>query len=95
MDRVEEVVNFALDDDMYVIINVHHDTGTNGWLKASNTNIAAKRHGLKNMAADSSPLKIMMKGLCLKASMKLLMMTMNGMHHLLQILKQHILQLTH
>ena len=25
MDRVEEVVNWALDEDMYVIINIHHD----------------------------------------------------------------------
>lgn len=49
MDRVEEVVNFALDDDMYVIINVHHDTGTNGWLKASNTNIAAKKARFKKI----------------------------------------------
>jgi endoglucanase len=25
MDRVEQVVNYALDEDLYVIINVHHD----------------------------------------------------------------------
>lgn len=29
LDRVEEVVNYALDDDMYVIINIHHD---NTWV---------------------------------------------------------------
>lgn len=28
MDRVEEVVNYALSCDMYVIINMHHDGGT-------------------------------------------------------------------
>ncbi len=39
MDRVEEVVNYVLDNDMYCIINVHHDTGENGWLKASETNL--------------------------------------------------------
>lgn len=35
MDRVEEVVNYVLDEDLYCIINVHHDTGEKGWLRAS------------------------------------------------------------
>lgn len=39
MDRVEEVVNYVLDNDMYCIINVHHDTGMDGWLRASRTNL--------------------------------------------------------
>lgn len=39
MDRVEEVINYVLDDDMYCILNVHHDTGEKGWLRASSTNI--------------------------------------------------------
>lgn len=39
MDRVEEVVNYVLDDDLYCIINVHHDTGEKGWLRASTTNL--------------------------------------------------------
>lgn len=36
LDRVEEVVNYALDEDMYAIINVHHDTGGSeeAWLRA-------------------------------------------------------------
>jgi len=42
MDRVEEVVNYVLDNDMYCIINVHHDTGENGWLKATGDNLAQK-----------------------------------------------------
>lgn len=42
MDRVEEVVNYVLDNDMYCIINVHHDTGEKGWLRASSKNIDAK-----------------------------------------------------
>ena len=42
MNRVEEVVNYVLDDDMYCIINVHHDTGENGWLKANSTNLETK-----------------------------------------------------
>lgn len=43
MDRVEEVVNYVLDNDMYCIINVHHDTGEKGWLRASSKNIDVKK----------------------------------------------------
>ena len=41
MNRVEEVVNFALDAGLYVIINVHHDTGAGdgAWLAADLSNI--------------------------------------------------------
>lgn len=35
MDRVREVVDMVLSEGMYCIINVHHDTGTHGWLHAS------------------------------------------------------------
>ena len=28
MDRVQEVVDYAYDNDMYIILNVHHDNGT-------------------------------------------------------------------
>ena len=40
MSRVEEVVNYVLDQGMYCIINVHHDTGTEGWLMATTTNFS-------------------------------------------------------
>jgi endoglucanase len=33
LDRVEEVVNYALDNDMYVILNTHHEDAA--WLKPS------------------------------------------------------------
>lgn len=39
MDRVQEVVDYVMKDDMYCIINVHHDTGAKGWLRASDTNL--------------------------------------------------------
>ena len=39
MNRVEQIVNYVLDDDMYCIINVHHDTGEKGWLKANSKNL--------------------------------------------------------
>lgn len=34
LNRIETVVNYILDNDMYCIINLHDDTGANGWLKA-------------------------------------------------------------
>ena len=39
MDRVEEVVKWAYDEDMYVILNVHHDTAdrTDAWVQADTT----------------------------------------------------------
>ena len=40
MARVEEVVNSVLAQGMYCIINVHHDTGTEGWLMATTTNFS-------------------------------------------------------
>ena len=38
MDRVEEVVKYGLDAGLYVILNVHHDTGGE-WLAADLSNI--------------------------------------------------------
>lgn len=43
MNRVEEVVNYVLDEGMYCILNMHHDTGTPGvgqagWLCANTEN---------------------------------------------------------
>ena len=35
MDRVEQIVNYVLDEGLYCILNVHHDTGTDGWMRAS------------------------------------------------------------
>lgn len=47
MDRVEEVVNYVLDNDMYCIINVHHDTGEKGWLRASSKDYDTKKEKFK------------------------------------------------
>lgn len=43
MARTKEIVDYAIDDNTYVIINMHHDTGTNGWLKASDNNLEWKK----------------------------------------------------
>ena len=37
MTRVEEIVNYILGAGMYCILNVHHDTGEQGWLRADAT----------------------------------------------------------
>ena len=37
LQRVKEVVDYVLNNNMYCIINVHHDTGASGWLKADST----------------------------------------------------------
>lgn len=47
MNRVEEVVNYVLDNDMYCIINVHHDTGEKGWLKVSSKDLEVKKERFK------------------------------------------------
>ncbi len=41
MNRVKEVVDYVIDNDMYCILNVHHDVGGNSWLKASDANVTA------------------------------------------------------
>ncbi len=61
MSRVREVVDYAYDDGMYVILNVHHDTGENGgdkvaWIMAENSNYdsaKAKFAGLWTEIADT------------------------------------------
>lgn len=41
MNRVEEVVNYALNAGLYCILNMHHDTGSGGWVRADLANIDA------------------------------------------------------
>lgn len=35
LDRVQEVVDYVISQDLYCILNVHHDAGADGWLEAS------------------------------------------------------------
>lgn len=37
LKRIGQVVQYGLDNDLYVIINVHHDTGNQGWIYADKT----------------------------------------------------------
>lgn len=34
LKRVNEIVDYVIDEGMYCILNIHHDTGTHGWLNA-------------------------------------------------------------
>lgn len=43
MARVKEVVDYVIDNDMICIINVHHDTGSDGWLRASTKDYEKKQ----------------------------------------------------
>ena len=45
MARVQEVVDYVIDEGMYCILNVHHDTGTysTAWIKASMDNYYKKK----------------------------------------------------
>lgn len=55
MNRVEEVVNYALNAGLYCIVNVHHDTGDGGWVCADLANIESiceKFAGLWTQIAD-------------------------------------------
>lgn len=38
LNRVEEVVDWVLQNNLYCIIDIHHDTGNDGWIKASEAN---------------------------------------------------------
>ena len=61
MARVKEVVSYVLDEGMYCILNVHHDTGTasTGWLKADQdvyTAVKARYCGLwRQIASEFEP----------------------------------------
>ena len=52
LDRVEQVVGYALEKDMYVIINVHHDTGMDlsyKWIAADPDTIEEDRANLTSL----------------------------------------------
>ena len=43
LDRVEQVVDWVLKYDMYCIIDVHHDTGNQGWIMSSESSYTKNR----------------------------------------------------
>lgn len=49
LDRVQEVVDFVIDNDMYCIINIHHDTGENRWINADPDKFDEMSERLRNL----------------------------------------------
>ena len=49
LNRVGTVVSQALEQDLYVIIDIHHDTGNDGWIRASETNYNENEERVRNM----------------------------------------------
>lgn len=47
--RVSEVVSMVIDNGMYCIVDIHHDTGNDGWIKASKSNYNDNRDKVANM----------------------------------------------
>lgn len=43
LDRVQEVVDYIIDADLYCVLNVHHDGGGEGWIVASDE--CVKKYG--------------------------------------------------
>ncbi len=42
LDRVQEVVDYIIDADLYCVLNVHHDGGSDGWLEGSAACLSSK-----------------------------------------------------
>lgn len=49
LSRVQEVVDMALKYDLYCVIDIHHDTGNDGWIRASSDSYAANHDRVENM----------------------------------------------
>ncbi|SKB64112.1 endoglucanase [Lachnospiraceae bacterium] len=52
LKRVGTVVDQALSEDLYVIVDIHHDTGNDGWIRASDTNYADNEERVTNMISQ-------------------------------------------
>ena len=60
MKRVKEVVDYVIDNGMYCLLNVHHDTGADGgtfksWIKASGANYTANNEMLDEKNTWNEP----------------------------------------
>ena len=49
MARVTEVVDYILEDDLYCIVNVHHDTGDKGWIRATAANFEENKDAVAQL----------------------------------------------
>lgn len=49
LSRVREVADWIINNDMYCIIDIHHDTGNDGWIMASSDNYEENHERVINM----------------------------------------------
>ena len=49
LNRVKEVATWIIQNDMYCIVDIHHDTGNSGWIMASSGNFEGNRDRVANM----------------------------------------------
>ena len=49
LGRVEEVVGWVVKYDLYCIVDIHHDTGNDGWIRASKENFKQNSLRVTNM----------------------------------------------
>lgn len=54
MNRVQEIVDYVIDNGMYCILNVHHDTGADSddvthWIKADETNYSKNKEKFESL----------------------------------------------
>lgn len=51
MDRVQEIVDYVVDNDMYCILNVHHDTGSaeTAWIRADADNYSENKEKYESL----------------------------------------------
>lgn len=52
LDRVAEVVQYVLDNQMICIIDIHHDTGASGWIQADLDNYQTNQTIVTTMITD-------------------------------------------
>ena len=49
LNRVGEVVDYVINNGMYCIVDIHHDTGNEGWIKATSNNYNSNKSIVTNM----------------------------------------------
>ncbi|WP_026665751.1 glycoside hydrolase family 5 protein [Butyrivibrio sp. FC2001] len=49
LDRVAEVVDMVIAHNMYCIIDIHHDTGNDGWIRASRKSYSDDKNRVENL----------------------------------------------
>ena len=49
LQRVKEIVDYVIDQGMYCIINIHHDTGNNAWISADSSRMEEMKNNISTI----------------------------------------------